>query len=139
MNEIDVAERITNGAYEHKLPYRSPKEDRAAYDAYNRETDAINKLFRSDLEKQYGMKRNSKAQTLWNMAWDAGHASGYYEVFAHYQNFVDLVKKERAPKEKPLDVQGLLAAVEFGYMRCEKGMNLQSALIEAQKVLLGRS
>lgn len=35
------------------------------------------------------------------------------------------------------ELQGLLAAVEFGYKQCERGHNLQMALHEARRVYRG--
>jgi len=48
--------------------------------------------FRKRLEAEYGTADNPKAQRLWEIAWDHGHASGLAEVEGWYGELVELVQ-----------------------------------------------
>jgi hypothetical protein len=57
------------------------------------------RIFRSDLEQEYGIAAalksghllQEKADRLFDLAWEYGHSSGYNEVNLHYSELVDLV------------------------------------------------
>lgn len=48
--------------------------------------------FRKWLEASFDMEDHPKADTLWNLAWDKGHAHGYHEVYNEYNDLLDLVR-----------------------------------------------
>jgi len=50
------------------------------------------KLFRSDLEEEFGLENHPMAEELYKKAWDAGHASGLHEVYNAYSDLVDILK-----------------------------------------------
>jgi len=43
------------------------------------------------LEEFYGLKNHPKASTLFNLAWDEGHASGIHEVIFWYIELAELI------------------------------------------------
>lgn len=56
------------------------------------QTDNGISRFRADLEEAFGVATNPKRQRLFEIAWEQGRASGYYEVFQHYADLVTLIK-----------------------------------------------
>ena len=64
---------------------------KAARKIYRQSSATIKDRFRAALEVEYGMVGNLKAQAVWDMAWDDGHAIGYYEVEICYEKYSTLV------------------------------------------------
>ena len=59
---------------------------------YGAAVKQVNDNFRKALAKEYlRTSEKSKEQKVWDLAWDKGHANGYYDVESHYQDFADLV------------------------------------------------
>jgi flagellar biosynthesis/type III secretory pathway protein FliH len=54
------------------------------------EQEGIARL-RRDLEAEYGMVGNAKADRLWRKAWEHGHSSGLEEVVQWYDDLWELV------------------------------------------------
>ena len=84
--------------YENTAPYppRTMRYDSIEYREMRQQYDAeearLMKKFRSDLEDENGIAHDHpKAQKLWSMAWEYGHASGIHEVANYYEEFADLV------------------------------------------------
>lgn len=48
--------------------------------------------FRNDLEKEFCVIGNPKCEKLFEIAWNLGHSSGYYEVYNYYSEFVELIR-----------------------------------------------
>lgn len=48
---------------------------------------------RAKLEAEFGTAGHAKADLLWSMAWDHGHAAGYSEVEDWYSELVQLVDR----------------------------------------------
>lgn len=48
--------------------------------------------FRQYLFKKYRVERNKKRLKCFKLAWDEGHANGYYEVELYFEDFVTLIK-----------------------------------------------
>ncbi len=86
-NVATVREKIAAGAYENKTPYQ-----RETAAVYRVEDSRLRYLFRIDLERENGMTGHSKADRLFDLAWEHGHSSGYSEVVNYYEDFVELVK-----------------------------------------------
>ena len=57
---------------------------------YGSESD---QLFRKALYDKYVFVKATpiQEQTLWSLAWEYGHSSGYSEVESYYMDLVDLV------------------------------------------------
>lgn len=87
-----VYKKISSGYYDNKLAYSGKKDERHIRDAWGNEESRLNQLFKSDLEKEFDIADNPKADKLFEIAWSLGHSSGYSEVWHHYQELVDLVK-----------------------------------------------
>jgi len=47
--------------------------------------------FRQALEKEQGTVGHSKAQKLWDLAWEYGHANGLLEVRFYYMELKELI------------------------------------------------
>jgi hypothetical protein len=116
-----VYEKITNGYYRNNdpLPQKpkpvptlasnaTPDQIRAYADlveayndsnfAYNFQWEAWRKKhaenqskFQDDLEQEFGTSGHPKASNLFSLAWDYGHSSGLHEVYAYYNDMVDLL------------------------------------------------
>lgn len=65
------------------------KEER---EVYRHKIDREKDEFRAKMAKAHGVDGHLKEPLLWNMAWDMGHACGYYEVGLHYERLVELIK-----------------------------------------------
>lgn len=48
--------------------------------------------FKTDLFKEFGVTDNPKREKAFSIAWERGHASGYYEVELCFMNIVELIK-----------------------------------------------
>jgi hypothetical protein len=48
--------------------------------------------FKTDLLADFGVVGNPKADKAFNLAWEYGHSSGYYEVVNYFHDLVDLIK-----------------------------------------------
>lgn len=59
--------------------------------AYREEKHRMTKQMRSDLEREFKTTGHPKASTLWNVAWENGHAYGLQEVCLHYERLSELV------------------------------------------------
>jgi hypothetical protein len=44
------------------------------------------------VKKDLGILENPKADKLMSIAWEQGHAYGYYEVYTHARELVELIK-----------------------------------------------
>lgn len=54
--------------------------------------DRQKEMLRKALEQEFGVVGHPKAEKLWSLAWDFGHAAGDHEVRAYYQDMVELLK-----------------------------------------------
>lgn len=46
----------------------------------------------NEINKHHGVENHPKLSTAWAIAWDKGHAYGYYEVAQQFDSFVELLK-----------------------------------------------
>ena len=90
-------ERLTENERKEKLAALDEeykKEDRKVREAYRKAEDLLHKQFEQDMYKWFILERfNEKTVKMLNgMAWEAGHASGYYNVYMAYIDLVDLLE-----------------------------------------------
>ena len=93
------AEQATAAAQAIPYPasgqFNNRAERTAALVEYRAAQDAVTQQFREYLEETYGWAHTPEArQTLWDAAWSNGHASGYQNVEAHYNDYADLSDEE---------------------------------------------
>lgn len=55
------------------------------------EGDRIKKQIRDDLEANCGTAGNPKAEKLWELAWEYGHAYGKHEIASYYTDMAELI------------------------------------------------
>jgi hypothetical protein len=88
-----IIDKIIEGYYNNKLPYKLPKsKNPEAWKAYKEEDKRICNQFKQDLFKEFDVKDNPKADLCFSKAWEVGHAWGYGEVYNHFQDLVELIK-----------------------------------------------
>jgi len=49
------------------------------------------RAFRNNLEASYGVQDHPKANKVWELAWEHGHANGFSEIEHYYHEFVSLI------------------------------------------------
>lgn len=60
---------------------------------YRREDMRLNRLFKEDLEKEYGVSEdNPKKDMLYRIAYERGHSSGFGEIENNYSDMVELIQ-----------------------------------------------
>lgn len=89
---VSVSQNIADGKYKNRLPYVSRKENVDGWTAYHAEERRLDALFRADLEAEHGLAGHPKADKLFHLAWEAGHASGFSDVEYHYSTMAELLK-----------------------------------------------
>ena len=70
---------------------RAYDDSKAAYEAARREYSTENGRLQADLEAEYGVTGNPKAELLWSKAYDRGHSGGMGEVINVWTDLVDLI------------------------------------------------
>ena len=58
---------------------------------YNREQARLLELFRKDALKSLGLFAHPRADVLWKLAWDRGHANGLTEVATEMEELSELM------------------------------------------------
>jgi len=79
----------------HNLPTeRSFDKDawQISMDKYRAEERRLINEFTQDLYEEFGVEDNPKRDICFQLAWEHGHASGFYEVHSHFQEFVQLIQ-----------------------------------------------
>jgi hypothetical protein len=66
---------------------------KAAKGNYRAETSRLHDKFKADLEEEFGVVGNPKADLLFSIAWEHGHSAGYSEVYNYYSEFVVLIDR----------------------------------------------
>jgi len=61
--------------------------------AYRDENYRLEKLFKEDLFKEYGVSRNKKAEILYVKAYEKGHGEGYYNIQYYFGDLINLIKE----------------------------------------------
>lgn len=109
---MTVRENIAAGKYENNVPgriervpvdenmtirqardHKDAEVRRSAEQRIKNQTEhsRIVKLFRADLEDEYGIAGNPKAALLWEKAWDRGHSGGWSEIVCAYDDLAELI------------------------------------------------
>lgn len=83
---MSAYENARNGVYTSKLSYKDDPE------GYRLDSWSLELQFRKDLEIEFDVVGNPKADLLYSKAYDAGHASGFEEIYGRYADLVDLIK-----------------------------------------------
>lgn len=89
---MGVLDNIAEGVYETKIKYQPGKAAKEQREAYHADRGRLRDLFRDDLLKENGIVDHPKAQVLWELAWEEGHANGYIEVVMYFEKFLPLIK-----------------------------------------------
>lgn len=85
---MDTRQRLNAGEFDLTPEQRSNKTS-----SYERRklvvanTDRV----RISLEEEHGVTGHPKAEHLWDLAWEHGHACGYGDVVSYYEDFVKLL------------------------------------------------
>ncbi len=85
---MTTRKKLANGEFnltpEQRSRQCSPGDRRKAIEANT-------SRLRKSLEEEYGLIDHPKAETLWGLAWEHGHACGYGEIINHYEDFAALL------------------------------------------------
>ena len=101
-----ITDAVAAGAYDTKLPYGSGVPSRlrkqglvsealaleVQRQAYYADKRRLEIKFRDDLAAEHGVSKNPRAEKLFEIAWDLGHAAGLHEVITYYEKLVELIK-----------------------------------------------
>lgn len=109
----DVMDAIRAGRYENKVPSgidkapvdentmtvrqarehveRERQRDRDQRDAHRTEEARLDKMFRTDLERQHGLTGHPKADKVFNLAYERGHSGGREQVANEYSELAELL------------------------------------------------
>lgn len=72
--------------YENKMElYRDKRK------AYDERKAALNQDFKLDLFEEFGVTDHPKADKVFDIAWDLGHADGYDSVSYYFEKLVDII------------------------------------------------
>lgn len=95
LNAEQATEVVAALPYPTSDQFNSKEEFRAARAERRAAEDAVTADFRAYLEDTYAWAHSPEArQTIWAAAWSNGHASGYANVEAHYNDYTDLSDEE---------------------------------------------
>lgn len=100
MKEKSFEEKLHEDFYKNELPYPSLKDCEGdmlkrdqARSAFRERERIIYSTFKSDAFQALGIKESHpKAQKLWDLAWDHGHASGYHDVWTWLNELAELIR-----------------------------------------------
>ena len=65
---------------------------RRARNEYYSEIARLSMEFKADLFEEHGVTGHPKAEKVYSLAYDYGHAAGYEDVASHFSSLVDLIK-----------------------------------------------
>jgi hypothetical protein len=85
----DTYQNILDGKYENRIEYSRAPEVRKLY---YKERVLLERLFKEDLEKEFGVESNPKKDMLYSRAYERGHSSGFNEIAGVYADLVDLIR-----------------------------------------------
>ena len=99
MKEKSFEEKLYEGHFQNDLKYPSLvdvggdilKRDQAR-SAYRRRESEIREEFKQGALKALNLTEHPKAELLWDMAWEDGHASGLMEVWITINRYAQLLK-----------------------------------------------
>jgi len=113
---MSMDENIKSGKYENKMEYpKKPSENdfrsnedgvekfhridyevalsnfREAIRAYRQENVRLDNLFKADALEELGLTDHPKANRFFELCWNEGHGSGFYEVWNEMDKWSDLL------------------------------------------------
>lgn len=88
---MSIQEKIEQGEYINQLSYVRHSKDPAMSRAYDNEERRLISQFAKDIAEEYGLQDHPRAAVLFNLAWEEGHAHGYFEVANYYDRFAVLL------------------------------------------------
>jgi hypothetical protein len=88
MTKKEIRERITNGYYDAGV-YVDYNNN---HDEYYAKQHQLEREFAHDISIACGVESNPKTNKLFELAWQHGHADGFYKVFYYYETFAELIK-----------------------------------------------
>ena len=102
----DIRTKIADGDYENKLPLFGARysaiDRRCAQEAYRQEQNRLGATFKQDALEATGflqlnsdrtdiLFKHSKADAVWDKAWDSHHAYGLLEVLNELEELAELI------------------------------------------------
>ena len=95
---MDVMQRVTDGFYDvPAIPGLTCERRSEAYVKARRKYDALcvakKEAFRRNLEDEFGVIGNPKADQLFAKAYERGHSGGFREVYHEYADLVELISE----------------------------------------------
>lgn len=101
MANKSVSEKLRDGDYQTKLPFKTKKLDRDVNFAYISDVGRLEIQFRSDAFVELNLLKldadgnevykHPKADLLWSKAWDRGHSMGLSEVWFDLTDLSELL------------------------------------------------
>lgn len=113
LDHMDLGELIRGGYFNNRIIYPTREEyeimkvcehchsrykdvDAAqkfaeAQHRYQQEEGRLYNLFKETLFYEFKVENAPKAEKAFSIAWDRGHASGFYDVYLNFQNLVELI------------------------------------------------
>jgi hypothetical protein len=112
---LSVSQKIAKGHYLPTKEYVKPSVDRDKWRAYQDEKRDLEIAFRADLLAELGISSHPKAERLFEIAWERGHAMGLSEVVIEAETLAELIEESThaivARHEGVEDDDGLLRAL----------------------------
>lgn len=60
-------------------------------DEYNKEKKRLYNEFKKDLFEEFGVEDNPKKNRAFEIAWDRGNTEGFYSVYNHFVEIIELI------------------------------------------------
>jgi hypothetical protein len=93
-----LQDKLKDGDYNNKVEFPSSAMRKSNPDVYKElkrqyyiETTNLEDQFRMDLEDDCGTSNHPLKDTMYSMAWEFGHSSGYSEVHSYYTDLMGFV------------------------------------------------
>ena len=86
---MNVMEKIASEFYHTPL---TPGGGPDALKRYREDINRRDEIFKADLLAEHGLTDHPKAQAIYRLAWEHGHAGGLSEVVNYFIEFAELVK-----------------------------------------------
>jgi len=59
---------------------------------WNIENARLHTEFKEDIFEEFGVQNHPKRERVFELAWDRGHSSGFFEVYLVFEELVELIK-----------------------------------------------
>jgi hypothetical protein len=60
---------------------------------WNIENARLHTEFKEDIFEEFGVQNHPKRERVFELAWDRGHSSGFFEVYLVFEELVELIKE----------------------------------------------